>query len=98
MSGLVVVKGQTIRAEWEDVRPVALAGMQLKFQASHYVVEGYVAHVRGDDPVNPQVVRLFVTPTLPTNAPRVRPAGCCCPEDHVMVEPRHVVAVREQAR
>jgi hypothetical protein len=87
-----ITKGSRIRAEWFKVNdpPSSLAGMQLKFGASRFEVQGVVRHVRGDAPVNPTVVRFYVDPEGPWTGPTTRPPGCSCEREHVEVNPKHV--------
>jgi hypothetical protein len=92
MSGYIT-KGARIRAEWfGDARPVPLAGMQMKVQATKFTVVGVVRHFRGDDPVAPKVIRIYVDPDHPWEGRTVRPEGCTCDHEHVEVNPDHVVA------
>lgn len=56
-------KGDHVRARWfGDGKAVALAGVQMKFQVSEKTVEGTVTHIRGDHPVNPTKVEIWVQP------------------------------------
>jgi len=58
-------KGDRVRARWLDVQcedPVALAGMQLKFQATEKAVEGEVTHIRTNDPVGLSDCRVWIQP------------------------------------
>lgn len=90
-----IKKGDHITARWfGGVAPVALAGMQLKFQATQFVVSGVIKHVRGDHPTSPTQIRLYIDPEDDdSGAPRTRPPGCTCEKDHVAVNPDHVVAL-----
>ena len=91
---MFVTKGQKIAAEWfGDAKPVPLSGMQMKVQATKFVVVGTIRHVRGDDPTNPKTVRFYVEPEGEWTGPRVRPPGCTCEHEHVEVNPDHVTGV-----
>ena len=74
-----LVKGMRVRAEWFEARPfgaVALAGVQLKVAATSRVVEGAVTHIRGNDPVAPTSVGVWI----------MTDAG-----EEVVVDSRHIV-------
>jgi hypothetical protein len=93
-----ITKGSRIRAEWAKAKtdpPASVAGMMLKFEVSRYAVVGVVRHVRGDDPVNPKVVRVYVDPDPGTwDGPTVVPdGGCSCGHPHVEVNPDHVTGM-----
>jgi len=89
-----VSKGDRIEARWFGAgKVVPLAGMQMKVQVSERSVRGTVKHLRGDDPVAPTAIRLYVDPDESWAGPTVRPAGCSCGHEHVEVDPRHVVRV-----
>jgi hypothetical protein len=89
-----VNKGDRIEARWFGRgQAVSLAGMQMKFQASELSVRGIVKHLRGDDPVTPTTIRLYVDPDDSWSGPTVRPHGCSCSREHVEVDPAHVVRV-----
>ena len=93
-----VTKGMRIRARWfADARPVALPGVMFKLQATERDVVGVVKHVRGDHPTNPTITRFYVTPDGECAAPRTRPPGCTCAEEHVEVNPDHVIGVDDAA-
>lgn len=58
-----LVKGMRVRAEWFEARPfdaVSLAGVQLKVAAKPKVVEGAVTHIRGNDPVAPTSIGVWI--------------------------------------
>jgi hypothetical protein len=89
-----ISKGSRIRAEWFKAQmdpPASLAGMQLKFGATRIAVVGTVKHVRGDDPVNPKVIRFYVDPDHAWTGPTVTPEGCACGHAHVEIDPKHIV-------
>lgn len=86
-------KGARIRARWTETEMVSLAGMQMKVQLAEREVTGVVRHLRGDDPVAPTIVRLYVDPEAPWSGRTVRPHGCRCERAHVEVHPRHVVGL-----
>lgn len=95
-----ITKGHRIRASWlvADDPPGCLAGMQLKITAKSYDVTGVCRHFRGDDPVNPTRIMIYIDPDPGTwTGPLVKPdGGCSCPPDHpghVAINPDHIVAV-----
>ena len=54
--------GSKIRARFFKANPnTSLAGMQLKFGVSFKEVVGIITDIRGDDPINPSVIRLIVS-------------------------------------
>ncbi len=58
-----ITKGTRVHVERLHVTgPAALAGAQMKFGAELHSFEGTVRHVRGDDPVNPTKIGLWVEP------------------------------------
>lgn len=91
-------KGARVRAQWLQARPLLpIAGMQHKAMADVVDITGTVAHLRGDDPVRPTVVRLYILPDDPPPdwVPRTRPYGCTCPghDQCIEVNSDHVVEV-----
>jgi len=89
-----ITKGTRIRAEWmvPNDPPSCLAGVQTKFGVQWFVVMGIVKHVRGNDPVNPTTVRLYIDPDHEWDGPTVN-LGCSCGHSHVEVKPEHVKGV-----
>lgn len=74
-----LVKGMRVRAEWFEARPfddVSLAGVQLKVAAKPKVIEGAVTHIRGNDPVAPTSVGVWI----------MTDAG-----EEVVIDARHIV-------
>ncbi|MBK3804039.1 hypothetical protein GAY33_33715 [Azospirillum brasilense] len=74
-----LVKGMRVRAEWFEARPfdgVSLAGVQLKVAAKPKIVEGAVTHIRGNDPVAPTSVGVWI----------MTDAG-----EEVVIDARHIV-------
>lgn len=89
---MYVKKGSRISARWfGDAKAVALAGVNMKLQVTEYAVSGIVRHVRGDDPVNPTTIRFYIDPDPGYDGPRARPPGCACSQDHVEINPDHVI-------
>lgn len=89
-----VKNGDRIEARWfGDCKPAALAGMQMKVQATEMAVTGTIKHVRGDHPVSPKVIRLYVDPEPTWSGVTVKPVGCTCDHEHVEVDPDHVIRV-----
>ena len=80
-----LVKSMCVRAEWFEARPfdaVSLAGVQLKVAANPKVVEGTVAHIRGDHPTSPRSVGVWISTD----------AG-----DEVVVDARHIISASAPA-
>ena len=86
----MIVKGDRIRAAWFHATPTCLAGMQPKFGAVVKSVTGTIRHVRGDDPVNPVEVRVYVDPDDGYDGPYVNPPGCTCSTKHVEIKPEWI--------
>lgn len=60
-----LVKGDRVRARWYDPKltpPASLAGVQLKFEVTNREVVGVVTHIRGDDPVAPKSIGIWIQP------------------------------------
>lgn len=58
-------KGDRVRARWfvaQTEPPVALAGVQMKFQANEREVVGVITHIRGDHPTNPTSIGVWIQP------------------------------------
>ena len=53
-------KGDRIRARWFQASDACLAGMQPKTDALLTLLTGVVSHIRGDDPSNPQQIRVWI--------------------------------------
>ena len=91
-----VTKGTRVRASWfkADDPPGCLAGAQLKITARRFDVTGICRHFRGDDPVNPTKVVVYIDPDPNTwDGPLVKPFGCTCDHGHVEINPDHIVGV-----
>lgn len=90
-------KGARIRARWTHTYLPCLAGAQMKMGVDVVEITGTVRHLRGDDPVNPKVVRLYVEVEgrVPNGLVLTRPYGCTCDthDDLVEVDPDHVVEI-----
>jgi hypothetical protein len=97
MSGPNITKGTRIQATWFQAKPLgtwALAGVQMKVTGSFVTVTGVCRHFRGDDPVTPTKIRVYIDPDPGTwGGPTVRPIGCSCDHPHVEINPDHIVAV-----
>lgn len=92
----MIVKGSRIQATWLQGNPkAALAGMQPKMAATARQITGTVRHLRGDDPVNPSIIKLYVEPEGDTDLPRTRPYGCECPghDNLVEIDPNWITAI-----
>lgn len=97
MDGPFITKGARIRAQWLQANdpPSSLAGMQLKFGCTSVEVIGTCVHFRGDDPVNPKEVRIYidVEGELPKGVKKVVPPGCTHDGGHVEIHPDWVKGV-----
>lgn len=72
----LVAKGDWIRAEWFKVGgSEGLSGSRLKVKAHRYEVRGVVKHIRGDHPIRPTSIRLFVEPDGGGDLVLVNPAN-----------------------
>lgn len=95
-------KGARIRARWTRTYLPCLAGAQMKMGVDFIEITGTVKHLRGDDPVNPKVVRLYVEVEgpVPDELVLTRPHGCTCNAHAGLVEvdPDHVVEILSESR
>lgn len=57
---VTLVRGMRVRAEWLEVKPVALAGAQMKLEGTRREVVGTVEKLYGNDPVAPDLETLTV--------------------------------------
>lgn len=65
--------------------------MQMKLGATRFAVEGIVRHLRGDKPVDPKDVRVYIDLTVDVDGVElVRPVGCQCEKGHVEVQMKHI--------
>ena len=88
-----IVKGSRVRVKFQKAYLPCLAGAQMKVGLQIEDFTGVVRHFRGDDPVNPTVVEIFVDPETPCYQDRVQPYGCTCPGGHVRVDPKDIVEI-----
>lgn len=93
-----ITKGSRIVARWFGApQAVALAGVQMKLQVTEFVVTGTIRHFRGNDPVAPTKVDIYVEADdpVPQGVTRERPYGCTCPghENLVRIDADHVRGV-----
>lgn len=93
MSGPQIVKGSRVRASWFQSKPLgsfSLAGVQMKTTGSIVEVVGTCRHFRGDHPVAPTEVRIYleVEGEVPEGVARTRPHGCTCEGHDQLVEIR----------
>jgi hypothetical protein len=82
-------KGTRIKAQWFNVKPSSLTGMQLKFSGKQYFISGIVRHVRVDDLINPTKYYLYVESDN-------KDEGVFCEKckvNEVFVDPKHVIEV-----
>jgi len=70
-------KGDRVKAVWFQATDGVVAGMQPKVCAVQRTVIGVITHIRGDHPVTPTQIRLWVKPD----------GG----GEDVIVDPAHVV-------
>jgi hypothetical protein len=97
--GAYITKGSRVRAQFFRVKqPLAsLTGVQMKVTGDFVEVVGTIRHFRGDDPVSPRVVKIYLDPDGEYDGPWVRPDGCTCPDPHVEVDSKHVVGLAPPA-
>jgi hypothetical protein len=63
MDYLDLTKGMRVHAAWLQHNPGAcVSGSQLKIEASDRMVTGTVTHIRGNDPIAPTSVRVWIRP------------------------------------
>ena len=55
-----LVKGDKVKAEWLETKPVSLAGVQMKLSGTYKTVSGVVTHIRGDHPINPTSIGVCI--------------------------------------
>jgi hypothetical protein len=89
-----ITKGTRIVAQWYDAHIAGLSGVQMKFGATEIMVTGVARHFRGNDPVAPTKVDIYieVDGPVPPGVTRERPYGCTCPghDQLVRVSADHV--------
>lgn len=96
-----ITKGTRVQAEWfvaQTNPPACLAGMQMKLGATHVAVIGRCVHFRGDDPVNPKEVRIYidVEGELPSAVQKVVPHGCTHEGGHVEIREEWIVGIEDE--
>lgn len=64
----------------------SMAGAQMKVVVERHVFTGTVRHLRGDRPIDPTVVKLYIEPDSVVSLPFVRPYGCTCEGHDRLVE------------
>lgn len=101
MKAPYITKGTKIRAEWfiaQTNPPASLSGMQLKFGATSVAVLGRCVHFRGDDPVNPKEIRIYidVEGELPKGVKKVIPHGCTHEGGHVEIREEWITGVEDE--
>ena len=93
-----ITKGMRIQARWIIAQidsPASLAGFQMKFDATDVEVIGTCVHFRGDDPVAPKSVRIYidVEGELPAAVKKVVPHGCTHEGGHVEIREDSIVGI-----
>lgn len=88
-----LTKGVRVRASWLQAKPLgacSLAGAQVKTTGSFVELVGTCRHFRGDDPVSPTEIRIYLEPDgdAPDPVRFTRPFGCECPGHDRLVEIR----------
>lgn len=95
--GPYITKGTKVRAEWfvANDPPSSLAGNQLKFGVTKVEVVGVCAHFRGDQPVTPKEVRIYldIEGELPSVVKKVTPYGCTHEGGHVEIRQEWIKSV-----
>lgn len=96
-----ITKGTRVQAKWLAANnpPSSLSGMQMKFGCTEVEVIGTCAHFRGDDPVNPKEVRIYidVEGELPKAVKKVVPHGCTHAGGHVEIREEWIVGIEDEA-
>ncbi len=93
----MLVKGDRVRARWFKAKVVCLSGVQMKLGANVVEVVGTIRHLRGDRPVDPVHVMLYLDPEGEWSGPKEQAHGCTCEGGHVAVKLEHVVEVFKRA-
>lgn len=91
-----IVKGTRVRAQWFTAQtdpPACLAGVQMKFVALGRDVTGTIRHFRGNDPMNPTVIQIFIDADGSTDIPTTPCPDCTCGHDHIAIKPDWIVGV-----
>lgn len=97
-----VVKGTKVKVSRLKVsdKPKALAGNNLKFGAKQEDFEGVVRHIRGNHPINPTSIRLWVEPVSGDTSSSAEDIEFCerCGCNEVgLVNPDHVTVIKEES-
>jgi hypothetical protein len=92
---IIYHKGDRVRAQWFATHLTSLAGVQMKFGATIKDVVGTVRHIRGDHPIHPTEVRVYLDPDLDStyDGPKVDLVDCTCGHPHVELKPAHIIEV-----
>lgn len=98
-----ITKGTRVQAKWfvaQTDPPACLAGAMMKFGASEVEVIGTCVHFRGDDPVNPKVIRIYidVDGDLPAAIKKVVPEGCTHPGGHVQIREEWILGIEQDGK
>jgi hypothetical protein len=72
-----ITKGMRISAMWMDAKPVALAGVQMKFGATQRSVTGKITHIYGDHPTRPTKYTIVVAPEDGGPEVEIHPTWIC---------------------
>ena len=57
-----IAKGMRIRAQWLEQTDGVVAGAQMKICAESRSITGTITHVRGNHPIEPTSIRIWVQP------------------------------------
>ena len=99
-----ITKGTKVQAKWFAAKtdpPASLAGFQMKFEAAEVEVIGTCVHFRGDDPVAPKEIRIYIDVTegtLPPQVKKVVPHGCTHEGGHVEIREEWIVGVEQDGK
>ena len=97
-----ITKGTRVQARWfvPNDPPSSLAGMQMKIGATEVHVIGTCVHFRGDDPVAPTEVRIYidVEGELPAVVKKVVPHGCTHEGGHVEIREEWIVGIEKDGK
>lgn|SRR6478609_1558476 len=88
-------KGDRIRASWFEAKTsgFSLAGAQTKFPAVRHELTGIVRHIRGDHPISPTSIRVYVDPDGDWKGSTINLIGCKCGHPHVELKPEWILGI-----
>lgn len=99
--GPYITKGSRVHAQWFKPQvnpPASLSGVQFKLSGQFVNVVGRCVHFRGDDPVNPKEIRMYIDPegVLPEGVEKVVPHGCTHEGGHVQIREEWIKGIETE--